>query len=72
MLDRIHEYEKMAGVERDLWWYRALHHRIHQIIFGGFHGGVFRIVPRREQGAAGLSPPYLACMRPIISRDCAQ
>jgi hypothetical protein len=39
----------------------ALLHRVHQIIFGGFHGRVFRIVAGREQGAARLSLPYLAC-----------
>lgn len=28
MLDRQHEYEKMAAVEGRLWWYRALHHLV--------------------------------------------
>jgi hypothetical protein len=50
----------------------ALLHRIHQIIFGGFHGGLFRIAAGREQGGARLSLPYLACNTPHPSRDCAQ
>jgi large subunit ribosomal protein L1 len=50
----------------------ALLHRIHQIIFGGFHGRLFRIAAGREQGAARLRPPYLACNDPHPSRDCAQ
>jgi hypothetical protein len=50
----------------------ALLHRIHPMIFGGFRGDVFRIAAGREQGEAGLSPPYLPCMTPIISRDCGQ
>jgi hypothetical protein len=33
---------------------------------------VFRIAAGREQGAARLSPPYLACNDPHPSRDCAQ
>jgi hypothetical protein len=50
----------------------ALLHRIHQVIFGGFHGLVFRIAAGREQGAARLSLPYLACNTPHPSRDYAQ
>jgi hypothetical protein len=33
---------------------------------------VFRIAAGREQGAARLSLPYLACNTPHPSRDCAQ
>ncbi len=28
MLDRHHEYERMAAVEENLWWYRALHRQL--------------------------------------------
>jgi hypothetical protein len=50
----------------------ALLHCVHQVIFGGFHGRVFRIAARREQGGRRLSLPYLACISPHLVRDCAQ
>jgi hypothetical protein len=50
----------------------ALLYRVHQIIFGGFHGGLFRIAAGREQGGRGLSLPYLACISPHLVRDYAK
>lgn len=34
MLDREHEYQKMAECERDHWWYRSLHEQCLQAIAG--------------------------------------
>lgn len=36
MLDRSEEYQWMAEVERDLWWYRALHEKCHAVIQSEF------------------------------------
>jgi SAM-dependent methyltransferase len=32
MLDRTEEYAKMAAVERDMWWYRALHRMVEKCL----------------------------------------
>ena len=41
MLDRAHEYVKMAEVESTHWWYQALHHLVLAAIRKGPPGDVW-------------------------------
>jgi len=35
MLDRPEEFERMAPVEADLWWYNALHAQVEEAVPSG-------------------------------------
>lgn len=44
MLERRHEYDKMARVEQEHWWYRTLHHLVLDSIRRRFRGNEIAII----------------------------